>query len=49
MTNRRTPGAAAVDPAEHDALWARQVAAQPRFAGFRTTERTVPLVALVRA
>ncbi|WP_051829905.1 MULTISPECIES: nitroreductase/quinone reductase family protein [Streptomyces] len=40
--------AAAVDPAEHDALWARVVAAYPQFAGYRTTARTVPLVALVR-
>ncbi|MBO1416638.1 nitroreductase/quinone reductase family protein [Streptomyces sp. FH025] len=38
-----------VDPAEHDALWARQIAAQPQFAGFRTDARTVPLVALTRA
>ncbi|MFB7129699.1 nitroreductase family deazaflavin-dependent oxidoreductase [Kitasatospora xanthocidica] len=41
--------AAPVDPAEHDALWARQIAAQPQFAGYRTTARTVPLVALSRA
>ncbi|MFG2845781.1 nitroreductase/quinone reductase family protein [Kitasatospora sp. NPDC048296] len=40
--------AAAVDPAEHDALWARQVAAQPQFGGYRTAARTVPLVALTR-
>ncbi|MEV7599110.1 nitroreductase/quinone reductase family protein [Kitasatospora sp. NPDC089797] len=38
-----------VDPAEHDALWARQIAAQPQFAEFRTDARTVPLVALTRA
>ncbi|MFJ9842985.1 hypothetical protein ACIRYZ_21430 [Kitasatospora sp. NPDC101155] len=40
--------AAAVDPAEHDALWARQVAVQPQFGGYRTAARTVPLVALTR-
>ncbi|MEU4113905.1 nitroreductase/quinone reductase family protein [Kitasatospora sp. NPDC028055] len=40
--------AAAVDPAEHDALWARQVAAQPQFADYRKAARTVPLVALTR-
>ncbi|MFE6054796.1 nitroreductase/quinone reductase family protein [Kitasatospora sp. NPDC056446] len=40
--------AATVDPAEHEALWARQIAAQPQFAGYRTAARTVPLVALTR-
>ncbi|MFE4977056.1 nitroreductase/quinone reductase family protein [Kitasatospora sp. NPDC056651] len=48
-TERYPALAAPVDPAEHDALWARQIAAQPRFAGFRTPARTVPLVALTRA
>ncbi|MFG3229872.1 nitroreductase/quinone reductase family protein [Kitasatospora sp. NPDC048194] len=38
-----------VGPSEHDRLWARQIAAQPQFAGFRTDARTVPLVALTRA
>ncbi|WP_316521030.1 nitroreductase family deazaflavin-dependent oxidoreductase [Kitasatospora brasiliensis] len=37
-----------VDPAEHDALWARQIAVRPQFADFRSTVRTVPLVALTR-
>ncbi|MET8541269.1 nitroreductase/quinone reductase family protein [Kitasatospora sp. NPDC004799] len=41
--------ATTVDPAEHEALWARQIAAQPQFAGFRSEARTVPLVALTRA
>ncbi|MFI9363561.1 nitroreductase/quinone reductase family protein [Kitasatospora sp. NPDC053057] len=48
-TDRYPALAATVDPAEHEALWARQIAAQPQFAGFRTEARTVPLVALVRA
>ncbi|WP_224282795.1 nitroreductase/quinone reductase family protein [Streptomyces sp. LS1784] len=48
-TDRYPALAAPVDPAEHDALWARQIAAQPQFAGYRTAARTVPLVALTRA
>ncbi|GAB7183354.1 nitroreductase/quinone reductase family protein [Kitasatospora sp. Ki12] len=47
-TDRYPALAAPVDPAEHDALWARQIAAQPQFAGYRTAARTVPLVALTR-
>ncbi|WP_067483337.1 nitroreductase/quinone reductase family protein [Actinomadura hibisca] len=38
-----------VDEAEHDALWARQIERDPAFAGFRTSERVVPVVALTRA
>ncbi|MFI2608739.1 nitroreductase/quinone reductase family protein [Kitasatospora sp. NPDC018619] len=41
--------AAPVDPAEHDALRERRIAAQPRFEGFRAAPRTIPLVALARA
>ncbi|MFD5468693.1 nitroreductase/quinone reductase family protein, partial [Kitasatospora sp. NPDC127059] len=48
-TARHPAPAAPVDPAGHDALRARQVAAQPQFAGYRTAARTVPLVALTRA
>ncbi|MFF4378736.1 nitroreductase/quinone reductase family protein [Kitasatospora sp. NPDC001547] len=47
-TERYPALAAVIDPAEHEALWARQIAAQPQFAGFRTEARTVPLVALTR-
>ncbi|MFF2143823.1 nitroreductase/quinone reductase family protein [Kitasatospora sp. NPDC058190] len=48
-TDRYPAVAAPVDPAEHDALWARMIAAQPQFADYRTAARTVPLVALTRA
>lgn len=47
-TERYPALATPVDPSEHDALWARQIASQPQFAGYRTAVRTVPLVALTR-
>ncbi|MFC9969873.1 nitroreductase/quinone reductase family protein [Spirillospora sp. NPDC127200] len=37
-----------LDEAEHDALWARQIEREPAFAGFRSSERVVPVVALIR-
>ncbi|MFE0047867.1 nitroreductase/quinone reductase family protein [Streptomyces albireticuli] len=47
---RRAVRARLVDEAEHDALWARQIAVEPAFADFRERAlragRTTPLVAL---
>ncbi|MCD9144576.1 nitroreductase/quinone reductase family protein [Streptomyces albireticuli] len=47
---RRAVRARLVDEAEHDALWARQIAVDPAFADFRERAlragRTTPLVAL---
>ncbi|MCP2168406.1 nitroreductase family deazaflavin-dependent oxidoreductase [Goodfellowiella coeruleoviolacea] len=49
-TERFPARASLVDEREHDALWDRQIAADPGFAEFRRRAgRTIPLVALRRA